>query len=80
MPARENPRVVGALSGDGTGRHFVASPVKKEKLSKNKKELEEEAAKVLHQADRIDCVTAASGKYYFHINIIHIYCECVHLF
>ncbi|CAH0551686.1 unnamed protein product [Brassicogethes aeneus] len=57
---REGARIVGALSGDGAG-HLVASPVRKERLKKSKKELAEEAARVLHQADKIDCVTNKSG-------------------
>ncbi|KAJ8924285.1 hypothetical protein NQ315_007077, partial [Exocentrus adspersus] len=52
--------VVGAASGDGAG-HPVASPVRKERLKKSKKELEEEAAKVLQQVDQLDCVTGGEG-------------------
>lgn len=55
---REGSRVSGALSGDGAG-HLVAAPVRKERLSRSKKELAEEAAKVLHQVDTLDCVTNA---------------------
>ncbi|KAG5888837.1 hypothetical protein JTB14_025232 [Gonioctena quinquepunctata] len=58
---RDSARVVGALSGDGTGGHLVASPVRKERLKKSKKELEEEAAQVLSQVDRLDCVTRENG-------------------
>lgn len=61
MP-RESARLAGALSGDGTGSHFVTSPVRKQRLNKSKKELEDEAAKVLHQADRLDCISSANGK------------------
>lgn len=61
MP-RESGRIVGALSGDGTG-HLVTSPVRKERLKKSKKELAEEAAKVLHQADKLDCITEDKGKH-----------------
>lgn len=60
MP-REGTRVSGALSGDGAG-HLVAAPVRKERLSRSKKELAEEAAKVLHQVDTLDCVTADHGE------------------
>lgn len=61
MP-RESARVIGAVSGEGTVGHvLVTSPVRKEKLNKSKKELEEEAAKVLHQADRVGCVAAENG-------------------
>lgn len=58
---REGSRVSGALSGDGAG-HLVAAPVRKERLSRSKRELAEEAAKVLHQADTLDCVTADHGE------------------
>lgn len=60
MP-REGSRVVGALSGDGAG-HLVASPVRKERLARSKKELAEEAARVLHQADGVDCITRDQGE------------------
>ncbi|XP_017777541.1 PREDICTED: uncharacterized protein LOC108563391 [Nicrophorus vespilloides] len=54
MP-REGARA-GALSGDGEG-HLLRSPVRKERLSKSKQELAEEAARVIHQADKVDCVS-----------------------
>lgn len=60
MP-REGSRVSGALSGDGAG-HLVTAPVRKERLSRSKKELAEEAAKVLHQVDTLDCVTTDHGE------------------
>ncbi|XP_074042526.1 uncharacterized protein isoform X3 [Leptinotarsa decemlineata] len=60
MP-RDSARVVGALSGDGTGSHLVASPVRKERFKKSKKELAEEAARVLKQVDQVDCVSKESS-------------------
>lgn len=61
MP-REKVRVVGALSGDGTGSHFVASSLRKERLKKSRKELEEEANRIIQQADHLHCVTKSNGK------------------
>lgn len=56
MP-RESGRVVGALSGDGAG-HLQAAPIRKQRLSKSKKQLADEAARILHQADGLDCVVS----------------------
>ncbi|CAH1163539.1 unnamed protein product [Phaedon cochleariae] len=61
MP-RESGRIVGALNGGGAGGVSPAFPVRKERLEgKSKKELRDEAARVLHQADRVDCVTDAGS-------------------
>ncbi|XP_018563253.1 uncharacterized protein LOC108904981 isoform X2 [Anoplophora glabripennis] len=57
---RESARVGGVVNGDGAS-HLVASPVRKERLKKSKKELAEEAARILQQADQIDCVTGNKG-------------------
>lgn len=55
--SRDTPPVSGALSGDGAG-HLVALPVHKERLKgRSKKQLAEEAAKVINQADKVDCTT-----------------------
>lgn len=58
---RDSARVVGVVNGDGAG-HLVASPVRKQRLKKSKKELAEEAARILEQADQIDCVTGDKGE------------------
>lgn len=58
---REGSRPLGALSGDGEG-HLVRAHVRKERLTKNKHQLAEEAAKVLTQVDRIDCLSSENGK------------------
>ncbi|XP_065169080.1 uncharacterized protein [Atheta coriaria] len=59
---REGSRPLGALSGDGEG-HLVRAHVRKERLTKNKHQLAEEAAKVLTQVDRIDCLSSENGSY-----------------
>lgn len=57
-----NPVIVGALSGDGAG-HLIPTRVRRERLGKlSKRQLEEEAAKVLDQAERVDC-KATSGEH-----------------
>lgn len=60
MP-NETSRVTGALSGDGAG-HLLPSPVRKERLPKSKQQLAEEAARVLQEVDKIDCVSQDHGK------------------
>lgn len=51
------PVLLGALSGDGAG-HLVPTPVRRERLGRlTRRQLAQEAAKVLDQADKIDCVT-----------------------
>ncbi|CAG9855838.1 unnamed protein product [Phyllotreta striolata] len=59
VPRENSP--VGAVSGDGVRTPLVASPVRKERLKKSKKELSEEAKRVLHQVDRVGCVTSGDG-------------------
>ncbi|KAF2905482.1 hypothetical protein ILUMI_00694 [Ignelater luminosus] len=56
----EASRVTGALSGDGAG-HLLPSPVRKERLPKSKQQLAEEAARVLQEVDKIDCVSKDHG-------------------
>lgn len=61
----DSPVVLGALAGDGAG-HLIATPVRRERLGKlSKRQLEEEAAKVLDQAESVDCkVTSGMNKYH----------------
>lgn len=58
MPRREE-RSIGAFNGDTNG-YTRRSPVRKERIRKSKRELEEEAAKVLEQAGRIECVVSSN--------------------
>ncbi|XP_018330901.1 uncharacterized protein LOC108740889 [Agrilus planipennis] len=47
--------------GDGGSQQYHVPLVKKEKLSKTKQELAEEAALVLEQIDSVDCVSSKDG-------------------
>lgn len=58
----DSPLVVGALSGDGAG-HLIPTPVRRERLGKlSRRQLAQEAAKVLDQADSVDC-QVTTGQY-----------------
>ncbi|KAH1006746.1 hypothetical protein HUJ05_007451 [Dendroctonus ponderosae] len=59
MP-RESPRVIGAVNGID-GDIVLTSPVRKERLKRSKKEIAEEAAKVLREADKIGCIANDRG-------------------
>lgn len=61
MP-REGFRTVGALSGDIKTPPAV-SPVRKERLSKSKKQLAKEASEVLDQVDKLDCIVQNNRKF-----------------
>lgn len=54
---RESPRAAGTPGGNSESH-----PVRKERLSRSKQELAEEAAKVLDQVDKIDCYTQDQSK------------------
>ncbi|XP_067006458.2 serine/arginine repetitive matrix protein 2 [Anabrus simplex] len=57
------PRVVGALAGDGEG-HLVALPVRRERPTKlSRRELAEEARRVLQQADSVTCTSRSPLGY-----------------
>lgn len=56
MPREKSSLKGGAVSGDGR-----VTPVRKERLNKSKKELAEEAKRVLHQVDRVDCISSPKG-------------------
>lgn len=70
MP-RENSRIPGAAAGID-GETVLTLPVRKERLKRSKKEIAEEAAKVISQADKVGCIANDKGK-----NIILI---PIHLF
>ncbi|XP_050308103.1 uncharacterized protein LOC126744646 isoform X2 [Anthonomus grandis grandis] len=61
-------RVSGAVTGIDGGETVLTSPVRKERRKKSKKEIEEEAAKVISQADNVGCIANDKGagpeKYY----------------
>jgi hypothetical protein len=59
MP-REGSKLAGALSGDGDG-HLLVSPVRKQRLSKSKEELVAEAARVISEVDKLDCISSENG-------------------
>ncbi|XP_057659153.1 uncharacterized protein LOC130895699 isoform X2 [Diorhabda carinulata] len=56
MPREKSSLKGGTVSGDGS-----VTPIRKERLSKSKKELAEEAKRVLHQVDRVDCISSPQG-------------------
>ncbi|KAF5274832.1 hypothetical protein FQR65_LT00415, partial [Abscondita terminalis] len=51
----ETSRIAGALTNDGSG-HLIPSPVRKARLPKSKQQLAEEAARILQQVDKVNCV------------------------
>lgn len=58
-------RLTGAVSGvsnAGTDGIIVASPVRKQRLSRNKQELAKEAARIIHQVDQLDSITHNTGR------------------
>lgn len=61
---RENRPIVGALSGDGEG-HLIPTTVRKERLPRSSQKLAQEAAKVVHDVDKVDCYTLNGGKFSF---------------
>ncbi|KAK5647216.1 hypothetical protein RI129_002108 [Pyrocoelia pectoralis] len=56
----ETSRIAGALGSEGTG-HLQPSPVRKERLPKSKQQLAEEAARVLKEVDKVNCVVKNPG-------------------
>lgn len=56
MP-REASRVTGAVTGIN-GDTVLTSPVRRERVKRSKKELAEEAAQVIRQADKIGCIAS----------------------
>lgn len=54
---REPSRVTGAVTGIN-GDTVLTSPVRRERVKRSKKELAEEAAQVIRQADKIGCIAS----------------------
>ena len=63
MP-NETSRIAGALSSDATG-HLIPSPVRKARLPKSKQQLAEEAARVLKEVDKVNCVAKNPGEKFY---------------
>ncbi|XP_076259658.1 bloated isoform X2 [Rhynchophorus ferrugineus] len=55
----QSERASGAVNGTDAGTP-VTSPVRRERIKKSKKELAEEAAEVIRQADKVQCVVNSS--------------------
>lgn len=60
MP-NETSRVAGAITSNGSG-HLIPSPVRKSRLPKSKQQLAEEAARVLQEVDKVNCVAKNHGS------------------
>lgn len=59
--SRENPRVSGAILGIDKGA-IITSPIRKERVTKSKKQLAAEAEQVLRQADKVGCSVDNKGR------------------
>ncbi|XP_066150835.1 microtubule-associated protein futsch isoform X2 [Euwallacea fornicatus] len=57
---RENTKASGVVTGIN-GDTVLTSPIRKQRVKRSKKELAEEAAKVIRQADNVGCVASDRG-------------------